>query len=88
MARRGLGADELRQADPAFLEAIRWVVFAEKLGPGLVAARRTADTDPPDELLNRGGAALVAFRAEREAARARVAELEPILYPADPEDDE
>jgi hypothetical protein len=76
----------MRLADPAFLEAVRWVVFAEQLMPDLVEARRTASTDPSEEVL-KGGPRLVEFQARRAAARARILELEPVVYPADPEGD-
>jgi hypothetical protein len=85
-SKRGLGRDELRYATGEFLEAIRWVAFVEKLAPDLVQARVTAATDPgPDSL--KGGPALIEFNARRLRARDRVAELEPILYPPDPEPD-
>lgn len=46
VARRGLGADELRLAAPGFLDAVRWSVWAEHLLPALDSAEAAAEREP------------------------------------------
>jgi hypothetical protein len=80
VARRGLGPTELRLAQPAFLRAVRWALFAEKAGDGLAEMRAAAATETPDGLT---GAALTTFMVSRSAVRDQLAETERLLYPKD-----
>ena len=80
VARRGLGPAELRLGRPAFLRAVRWALYAEKVGAVLPEIRQAVATDPPDGLT---GAARTAFMANRTHLRESLAVTEAILYPED-----
>ena len=84
VARRGLGADELRLIDPGFAAAVRWAFFAEKVGADLPALRADVTRDPPEGMT---GQALVDFQTTRNQVRSTVAELDALLYPPGDEDD-
>jgi hypothetical protein len=84
VARRGLGPTELRLARPAFLRAVRWALYAEKLSTDLPEMRAAVATDLPDTLV---GAERTAFMAARTKLRATLAETERALYPPDEADD-
>lgn len=64
---------------------IRRAFFVEKLAPEWDAVRQVAATDPPASLIQRAGAELTAFMAERTRARDRKAALSAEIYPPDPE---
>lgn len=80
VARRGLGPAELRLGQPAFLRAVRWALYAEKVGADLPEIRTAVATDTPDGLI---GASLTEFMANRKRLRESLAATEAILYPED-----
>lgn len=83
VARRGLGPTELRLARPAFLRAVRWALYAEKVSADLPEIRSAVATDPPDALM---GADRISFMATRTKLRESLAERESLLYPEDGDD--
>ena len=78
VARRGLGPAELRLGQPGFLRAVRWALYAEKVGADLPELRSAVATDPPDGLT---GANRTAFMANRRHLRESLAATEAALYP-------
>ena len=83
VARRGLGPAELRLGQPGFLRAVRWALYAEKVGADLPELRSAVATDPPDGLT---GAGRTAFMANRRHLRESLAATEAALYPEDRDD--
>lgn len=71
VARRGLGADELRLVAPGFLDAVRWSVWAERLAPGIGDLETVVATEPT----GLAGKALMEHIARRSDARKRLARL-------------
>jgi hypothetical protein len=84
VARRGLGMDEQRLAAPAFAEAVRWALFAERLSPQLAELRVVAATDPPAQL---AGQDRMNFIENRKRARELLTQTEQTLYPPDEDGD-
>lgn len=76
VARAGLGAAEIALAQPAFLAAVRWALFAEKVADGLADLRAAVATDPPDGLRGADRMAFIETRKRlREDLRQRLAAL-------------
>jgi hypothetical protein len=80
VARRGLGPDELRLAEPDFLAAVRWAFFAERGAADLDELRAAVAHEPPDALTKRER---LEFIERRKRLRADLAEREAVLYPPD-----
>lgn len=79
VARHGLGADEQRLASDELLEAVRWVLFAEKAAPELAEWRRVVGMKA-SEL---DGQARIDLMASQRVARDLVKRAVPILFPED-----
>jgi len=80
VARRGLGADEIRLIDPRFLAAVRFALFAEQLGEGISELRAAVERPiKSDEI----GPDAQAFMALRKSMRDDLAARDAALYPPD-----
>jgi len=65
MARRGLGADELRLASPGFLDAVRWAAYAQLTYEGTDELQAAAAQEPH----GLAGAQFTRFQGNRTALR-------------------
>lgn len=82
VARRGVGAEELRLASPAFLDAVRWAAYAERMWDGVEEQKALAASTPH----GLSGAAMTEFLGERTKARAFVKQRRELLLLAEATD--
>lgn len=82
MALRGWGRDEFQTASPEFMDAVRWGLFAERLGPVLSKWEEIQDREMHKGMSPRDRRVL--GRAKLQAAEA-IAAIKAVLYPEDDE---
>ncbi len=81
MARRGLGADELRFASPGFMDAVRWAAYAQLTYEGTDELQAAAAQEPHGLT----GAQFTRFQAVRTGAREEIKRRRVLLLLDEPD---